>query len=296
MVRYKKKELGTKVEDRRGQGGRRPGLAIGGGIGGILALILALFLGGGGGGGGGGLEEILEQLQPGGQVVTPSGTIDPATDPYAEFREYMNAVYVDNDALWKEIFEQSGRTDYRTPGFVIFDGFTNSGCGGADERIGPHYCPLDESIYLDFDFFAQLRDQFGAKGDLAPAYVLSHEFGHHIQTVIGVNERVRQLQQEDPGRANDLSVRMELQADCFAGVWASTLRVGTETGANIELDPGEIREAIEAAEAVGDDRIQGQAQGQVNPETWTHGSSAQRSQWFTTGYDSGDPAACDTFS
>ena len=292
MVRYKKHELGPKVEDRRGQGGRRPGLAIGGGAG-ILALIIALFLCGGGGGG---LEEILEQLQPGGQVSTPAGTIDPATDPYAEFRDYMNAVYLDNNALWQEIFEQSGRTDYRVPGFVIFEDFTDSSCGGADERIGPHYCPLDESIYLDFDFFAQLRDQFGARGDFAPAYVLSHEFGHHIQTVIGVNERVRELQQENPGQSNDLSVSMELQADCFAGVWASTLRVATGSGANIELDPGEILEAIEAAEAVGDDRIQAQAQGQVNPETWTHGSSAQRSQWFTTGYDAGDPAACDTFS
>src|SRR5690606_121197 len=151
--------------------------------------------------------------------------------------------------------------------------------GGADERVGPHYCPLDQTIYLDFSFFAQLRDQFGAQGDLAPAYVVSHEFGHHIQTVLGISEQVRALQQEDPGQANALSIAMELRAGCLAGTWRATVRVDeTETvegqGAS-EIDPGEITEALEAAAAVGDDRIQAQATGMVNPETWTHGSAEQ---------------------
>ena len=297
MVRYKKEPFSEGLDDRRGQTGSRRGIALGGGAGGIglIVVLLVMWLGGGAVDPGT-LDDITDALAPG--VVAPAdeGTLDPATDPYADLKYYMNAVYIDLDEMWSGIFTTAGRTDYRSPELVIFEDFTDSACGGADSNVGPHYCPADENIYLDFDFFAQLRDQFGARGDFAPAYVIAHEFGHHIQAVIGVSDEVRALQQQNPDQANELSVLMELQADCYAGVWASTLVVGTETGESVELDQGEIQEAIEAAAAVGDDRIQGQASGQINPETWTHGSAEQRANWTTTGYESGDPGACDTFT
>lgn len=301
MVRYKKAPVNPNVQDRRGAGGISRGgrgIALGGGGLGIGALLLILFLNmcmGGGMGDLGGMAGGLvpaEETGPG----TPLTTISPESDPDAQLKEYMSAVYADNDVLWEGIFAEAGRTDYRAPTFVFFDGFTNSACGGADEAIGPHYCPLDETIYVDFGFFTQLRDQFGATGDLAPAYVISHEFGHHIQTVLGVSEQVRNLQQQNPGQANQLSVGMELQADCFAGVWLSTVDVGQLDEGFIAIDPGEMAEAIEAAEAVGDDRIQKQATGMVNPESWTHGSAAQRAEWLQVGADTGDPGQCDAFS
>lgn len=281
-------------------GGIRPGrgVAIGGGglgIGGlILFLVLSLCTGTD-------LGDLAGDLVPVDTVPSqaPLPTIAPEDDADAQLEEYMTAVYTDNDLLWQDIFTQTGRTDYQPPGFVYFEGFTESGCGGADERIGPHYCPLDQTMYLDFSFFTQLRDQFGAQGDLAPAYVVSHEFGHHIQTILGVAEQVRELQQQNPQQANDLSISMELQADCFAGVWLSTVTVDPSGGpvqeGFIELDPGEMSEAIEAAEAVGDDRIQAQAEGMINPESWTHGSAEQRAEWLQRGIDSGDPGQCNTF-
>ncbi len=293
MVRYRKQAQAKGVEDRRGQTMTRRGAALGGGAGviGIVVALVVIFLGGG---------PSVEQLEDLTGALSPAapanaGTLDPATDPYAEMRDYMNSVYIDLDLMWSEIFAEAGRDDYRAPGLVFFEQFTNSACGGADEAVGPHYCPLDENIYLDFDFFNQLRDDFGARGDFAPAYVMAHEFGHHIQTVLGVSEEVRGMQQQSPDQANELSVAMELQADCFAGVWAGTLQVAQGSGANVELDPGEIQEAIEAAAAVGDDRIQRQATGQINPETWTHGSAEARAQWTMTGYETGQPSSCDTF-
>lgn len=297
MVRFKKEPVSKGLDDRRGQTAPRRGVAIGGGAGGIVLIVVLLVSWLGGGGVNlESLDEITDALAPGQGAPVNEGTLDPETDPYADLKVYMNAVYIDLDGMWSEIFTAAERTDYRAPGFVIFEAFTNSACGGADETVGPHYCPLDEQIYIDLDFFTQLRDQFGAEGDFAPAYVIAHEFGHHIQTVLGVSDQVRGLQQENPDQANELSILMELQADCFAGVWASTLAVGTGTGETIELDPGEIQEAIEAASAVGDDRIQSQVTGQVNPETWTHGSAEQRADWTLTGYESSDPASCDTFS
>jgi hypothetical protein len=269
-------------------------MAIGAGGGGVAIIIAILFavLGGGGGG----LEDILNQLQPATTGASETNPLDPATDPQAEMVDFMSVVLDDNQALWADIFTQSGR-QYQNAELVLFTGFTDSGCGGADSRMGPHYCPLDNRVYLDLEFFEQLAAQFGATGDLAPAYVLSHEIGHHVQTLLGINEQVRQQQQQDPSQANDLSVRMELQADCFAGVWASTVFIGQlETGEDLALDPGEISEALEAAAAVGDDRIQETIQGRVDPESFTHGTSEQRQAWFQRGYDGGDPNSCDTFS
>jgi hypothetical protein len=296
MVKFRKPtQRSGDIIDRRGAtGGRRGGMAIGAGGGGVAIIIAILFavLGGGGGG----LEDILNQLQPATTGASETNPLDPATDPQAEMADFMSVVLDDNQALWADIFAQSGR-QYQNAELVLFTGFTDSGCGGADSRMGPHYCPLDNRVYLDLEFFEQLAAQFGATGDLAPAYVLSHEIGHHVQTLLGINEQVRQQQQQDPSQANDLSVRMELQADCFAGVWASTVFIGQlETGEDLALDPGEISEALEAAAAVGDDRIQETIQGRVDPESFTHGTSEQRQAWFQKGYDGGDPNSCDTFS
>lgn len=301
MVRYRKAPASRNIEDRRGRpSGRR--MAIGGGgigLGGLLILLVLNVCVGGGFESLGGLVDDLAPADPP-QAQRPVETIAPGNDPDAEVVEYMEAVYVDNDLTWQAIFSQAGRDDYQPPRFVFFDGLTESGCGGADERVGPHYCPLDQTMYLDLSFFDQLRSQFGAPGDLAPAYVVSHEFGHHIQTILGISDEVRALQQDNPDLANDLSVAMELQADCFAGVWLSTVPVDASTRqveeGYIEIDPGEMSEAIEAAAAVGDDRIQAGASGMINPETWTHGSAQQRAEWLRRGVDNGDPAQCDTFA
>ncbi|HUP16511.1 MAG TPA: neutral zinc metallopeptidase [Acidimicrobiia bacterium] len=297
MVKFRKPtQRSGDIIDRRGaSGGRRGGLAIGAGGGGI-AIIIAILFAVLGGGGGGGLEDILNQLQPATTAATETNPLDPATDPQAEAADFMSVVLDDVQAMWADIFAQSGR-EYQPAELVLFTGATDSGCGGADSRMGPHYCPLDSRVYLDLEFFEQLATQFGATGDLAPAYVLAHEIGHHVQNELGTDDQVRQMQQQDPAQANDLSVRMELQADCFAGVWSSTVFVGQlETGQDLALDPGEITEALEAAAAVGDDRIQETINGRVDPETFTHGTSEQRQRWFQTGYDSGNPASCDTFS
>ncbi|HSL27134.1 MAG TPA: neutral zinc metallopeptidase [Acidimicrobiia bacterium] len=295
MVRYRKPaQRSGDIIDRRGSIGRRPGVAIGAGGGGlaiIIAILFTLFSGGGGG-----LGDILTQLQPATTAATEVNPLDPATDPQADMVDFMSVVLDDNQALWTDIFAQSGR-QYQRAELVLFTEATDSGCGGADSRMGPHYCPLDNRVYLDLGFFDELAARFGATGDLAPAYVLSHEIGHHVQNLLGINEQVRQLQQENPAQANDLSVRMELQADCFAGVWASTVFTGQlQSGEDLALDPGEISEALEAAAAVGDDRIQMATQGRTDPESWTHGSAEQRQSWFQRGYDGGDPNSCDTFS
>lgn len=296
MVRYRKPaQRSEDIVDRRGSIGRRPGVAIGAGGGGI-AIIIAILFALLSGGGGGDLGDILNQLQPASPTPTGENPIDPATDPQADMVDFMSVVLDDNQAMWAEIFQQSGR-QYQDATLVLFTGFTDSGCGGADSRMGPHYCPLDQTIYLDLDFFEELQTRFGATGDLAPAYVLSHEIGHHVQNLLGTADQVRQLQQQDPSQANDLSIRMELQADCFAGVWSSTVFVGQlQSGENLALDSGEIAEALEAAAAVGDDRIQETIQGRSDPETFTHGTSEQRQTWFQNGYSGGDPNSCDTFS
>ena len=303
MVRYRKPTQQTsRIEDRRGSPGmRRGGIALGGGSG--LAIILALVVAFCGGGSGlEGLGPILEQLAPpptqDGGAIAP---LDPANDPDADMRDYLAAVFTDNEIVWRDIFESAG-LQYRDSTFVIFETATQSACGGALEQIGPHYCPLDENVYVDLDFFDELAQRFGATGDFAPAYVISHEVAHHVQNVLGISEEVRSLQTQNPSEANNYSIRLELQADCFAGVWSSTLFVDPTQSAEvdgeglIELDPGEINEALEAAAAVGDDRIQQTTTGRIDPEKFNHGTSAQRQEWFNRGYTTGDPNQCDTFS
>ena len=262
----------------------RPGLAIGGGLGGvgvIIFLIVALL------GGGSGLDDLMGQLQP----AEPAGPQSAEFQGEDDYEVFAELVLGSTDETWSGIFEGSGLT-YQTPTLVLFRGSTDSGCGGATSAIGPHYCPLDETIYLDETFFDELTSRFGAEGgDVAEAYVMAHEVGHHVQNRLGVMGQVQDLQSQAASQveANDLSVRLELQADCFAGVWANSIR---DEGVFL---PGEIEEALDAAAAVGDDRIQQAATGQINPERWTHGSSEQRVQWFNTGFETGDPSACDPF-
>lgn len=295
-------------DERAATGGRRAGglggLPIPTGKGGLVVLaivVLVSVLGGGsllGGGGGGGssstggidVTDILDGL--GGAPSASSGAGDAvpgAPDPEAELVDFASFVLDDVNATWAGIFESSGR-DYADAELVLFRDGVDTGCGGATSAVGPFYCPPDRTAYLDLGFFRDLDDRFDAPGDFAQAYVIAHELGHHVQNLLGIDEDVNRAQAADPGRANELSVRMELQADCFAGVWGhSVYNRGV-------LEDGDLQEGLAAAAAVGDDRIQESAGADVDPETWTHGSAEQRQEWFNRGFDSGDLNACDTFS
>ena len=270
------------IEDRRGMGGMG-GMALpiggGGGLIGVIALLAYLLLAGGGGGG---LNVPIEQF-PSAPTGQPLGDTPDQTDDFVAF------VVDDVQDTWTRLFRETGR-EYEPTKLVLFEQATQTGCGSASSETGPFYCPLDRKVYLDLGFFRELRDRFRAPGDFAQAYVIAHEFGHHVQTILGINAAVRREQQEHPDEANELSVKMELQADCFAGVWAHSAY------SQQQLSPGDLDEGLAAASAVGDDRIQRQTQGRVDPESWTHGSAEQRSTWFRRGFDGGDPNACDTFS
>ncbi len=272
------------VSDRRGLGGRG-GLALGGGGLGIAVLIIYTLLGGN-------PSDLGAALEPGAVVGPESSAIatDCQTGQDANERDdcrilgYVNSI----QTYWTDAFAASGET-YQPSDTVLFSGVTSSGCGTASSATGPFYCPPDQLIYIDLDFFAELRSRFGAQGgSLAQGYVIAHEYGHHVQDLLGV------LQGGGRGSgAESQAVRIELQADCFAGVWANH---AAATGYLQPLTETEIADALDAAAAIGDDRIQEATQGEVNPDSWTHGSSEQRQQWFRTGYETGDPAACDTFS
>jgi uncharacterized protein len=271
-----------------GGGGGGMSIPVGvGGTGGLIVLILfiALQVLGSSGGSTGSIGSALDPY--GGQVVEPGGTPDLTNN--GDEVQFMGYVLDDANALWSDTFKRAGKP-YTPTRLVLFTGSTQSGCGLASSETGPFYCPLDQKVYLDLDFFTELRQRFKAPGDFAEAYVIAHEVGHHVQEQSGIEEQVRQEQQQDPSQDNALSVKLELQADCLAGVWAqSVYRAG-------DLDAGDIDEGLNAASAVGDDRIQKSAGQAVNPETWTHGSAAQRSGWFKKGFDTGDPASCDTFA
>jgi uncharacterized protein len=266
-------------------------MAIGAGLGvpGLIIFLLFSLLGGGSSGDGGGPGDVFgDVLNDLGQAEEPEQPPD-GPDPDARLVDFMSFVLDDVQNTWEQIFQQSGET-YPRAKLVLFTTSTTSSCGGATSNIGPHYCPADQNVYIDLDFFRELRNQFGAPGDFAQAYVLAHEIGHHVQNVLGINERVYRDSQRDPDLRNELSIRLELQADCFAGIWGFT---AADRGL---LEPGDLQEGLGAAEAVGDDRIQEQAGQRIDPENWTHGSSEQRMEWFNRGFESGDPGQCDTFA
>jgi predicted metalloprotease len=268
------------VEDRRGMG-----LALGGGglgLVGVIFYLISSFISGGNGN----LGDVLNQLQT---QVTQSGAQPEQFQGADDYERFTQAVLGSANDAWRSIFERSGKT-YREPKLVLFRDATQSGCGIASSDMGPHYCPADETIYLDETFFDVMRQRLQAKGgDVAEGYVIAHEVGHHVQKQLGLMDDVARAQRADPAKQNQLSIATELQADCFAGIWAKSVQ------SEGVIEPGEINEAIDAAAAVGDDRVQRAAQGQINPETWTHGSSEQRVSWFNRGYQSGSPAQCNTF-
>ena len=279
------------VEDFRGRGGGiggglggLPGGKAGGGGLGIILLLVVLFLNGGlpGGGGGSGFPINLPAAPAG---PAAGGEAPPAGDDEAQFVQFVVA---DVQDTWTKIFAEAGQT-YEPTKLRLFTSGIQTGCGSASSAVGPFYCPADRRVYIDLGFFRELQSRFGARGDFAQAYVIAHEFGHHVQSLLGVSADVNRQQQEDPEGANELSVKLELQADCLAGVWGYS--------ANQEglLEPGDVEEGLNAAAAVGDDRIQAKAGREVDQESWTHGSSEQRMTWFQKGFEKGDPSACDTF-
>lgn len=282
------------VDDRRGRGGGG-GLAIGGGTGIVGVIIFLLYTLLGGGGGSAPVVPVDAGAQPGQSAESAQELADRcnsqgALDQYTDCR--IIKVYNVADDVWSAEFRRRGY-EYTRPRLAFFSQQTQTGCGPASADVGPFYCPPDQEIFFELGFLEVLQDKFGASGQFAQAYIVAHEFGHHLQNVLGIEPQVRQIQQRNPGRANEYSVAMELQADCFAGVWA-TLSTKVE-GNSINLTKDNIAEALNAAAAVGDDRIQAKTQGRVDPEGWTHGSAAQRQQWFSTGLDSADIDSCNTF-
>ncbi len=284
------------IEDRRGEGGGGGGFGgFGGGGGGfrfpipvhmglggtILVLVLYFVVRGFSGGGG--------SSAPAPVTDRPSQGVPAGEDPDRRLVEFVSFVVDDVQKTWDQKFTEMGK-QYRKAHLVLFTDSTQSGCGQAQSAMGPFYCPNDGKVYIDLAFYRELVRRFGAPGDFAQAYVIAHEYGHHVQDLLGIEAKVRQAQEEHPQLQNALSVKLELQADCFAGVWANS------TDQRKILEAGDVDEAIGAAAAVGDDRLQQQAGRRVNPETFTHGSAAQRSAWFKRGFQGGTIASCDTFS
>ncbi len=317
-MRWRTGRRSENVEDRRGDagfpgggsgGGRLPVRMgrVGGGLGTILLLLVGLyfgvdlspFLGGG-----------TTQVSPGGQGDLFPGQFPSAQGPRGdgaggaggglrapragagedELKDFVSVVLADTEDTWGAIFER-GKQRYREPKLVLFSGSVRSACGFAEAAMGPFYCPGDLKVYIDLSFYDELRNQFGAPGDFAQAYVIAHEIGHHVQNLLGISDQVEEAKRGlSRAEANQLSVRLELQADCLAGVWANH----ADRARGI-LEAGDVDEALRAASAIGDDRLQKQARGYVTPDSFTHGSSAQRSAWFRRGLEKGDVDACDTF-
>ncbi|HSK64894.1 MAG TPA: neutral zinc metallopeptidase [Pyrinomonadaceae bacterium] len=278
-MRWRGERQSTNIEDRRGLS--RGKIAVGGGLGTIVILVLALLFGID-------PQQFLEQVpnDPQSQVQT-SRARNPEEE---ELKQFVSVVLAKSEDVWHDVFRRNGR-QYREPTLVLFTDQVQSACGMAGAAVGPFYCPADEKLYIDLAFYDALRQRFEAPGDFAQAYVIAHEVGHHVQNLLGISDRVHAMQQRlSEGEANQLSVRLELQADFFAGVFA---RYVQNQGV---LEAGDIEEALQAASAVGDDRIQRRTTGYVVPDSFTHGTSEQRLRWFKKGFDSGDMRQGDTFN
>jgi hypothetical protein len=271
----------TNIEDRRGV--RLPGRAAGGGIGILILIVIAVLLGAD-------PVKLLNDITY--TEVDPTSSYDsaPLSDEDRELADFVSVVLADTEDTWSELFVQyNGR--YREPTLVLFSGAVDSACGFAQSAVGPFYCPADEKVYIDLDFYRDLKERFDAPGDFAQAYIIAHEVGHHVQNLLGISEQIQGAQRRLGGaEANRLSVMQELQADCFAGVWAHNADRARDI-----LEHGDIEEGLNAASSIGDDRLQMESQGRVTPDSFTHGSSKQRVAWFKKGLDSGDIESCNTF-
>ena len=281
-MRWRGGRRSSNIEDRRGS--RAKTGILGGGIGTIVLILVAMYFG---------VDPtfLIQGMQqanvPSSAGKQPSAE-DLKDDPLADM---ISVVVADTEDVWNEIFAEQGRS-YREPTLVMFSGATRSACGLGQAAMGPFYCPADQKAYIDLSFYNDLRGRFGAPGDFAQAYVIAHEIGHHVQNLLGISGKVQQMKQQvGKAEANQLSVRLELQADCLAGVWANR----AHRARNI-LEAGDVEEALNAANAIGDDRLQRQSRGTVVPESFTHGTSEQRQRWFRVGLESGDPDSCDTFN
>ncbi|WP_442779658.1 KPN_02809 family neutral zinc metallopeptidase [Enterobacter cancerogenus] len=285
-MRWQGRRESDNVEDRRSSSGGGPsmggpGFRLPSGKGGIILLIVVLVAGYYG-------VDLTGMLtgEPLQQQQQSSRSISPNEDEAAKFTSVILATTEDT---WSQQFEKMGKT-YQPPKLVMYRGATRTGCGTGQSVMGPFYCPADSTVYIDLSFYDDMKRKLGADGDFAQGYVIAHEVGHHVQKLLGIEPKVRQMQQNASQKeVNHLSVRMELQADCFAGVWGNSMQ---KQGV---LEAGDLEEALNAAEAIGDDRLQQQNQGRVVPDSFTHGTSEQRYTWFKRGFDSGDPAQCDTF-
>jgi len=284
-MRWRGERQSENVEDRRGMSISR-GAKVGGigGLGLIAIVVISMFMG---------VDptQILQVVQQ--NTSTSSMTVEPSATTAADddMRNFVAVVLAETEDVWNEVFQQAGRT-YEEPKLVLFSDAVESACGMAGSATGPFYCPADHKVYLDLAFFEELHSRFGASGDFAQAYVIAHEIGHHVQTQLGIIQKVHDMQSRmSKTDANRLSVMLELQADCLAGMWAHQ----ADQKRNI-LEEGDIEEGLNAASAVGDDRIQKQTQGYVVPDGFTHGSSAQRVSWFKRGFEQGSIGACDTFN
>ncbi|HBM3269973.1 neutral zinc metallopeptidase [Klebsiella michiganensis] len=284
-MRWQGRRESDNVEDRRGQSGSPMGggggFRLPSGKGGIVLLIIVLVAGYYG-------VDLTGMLtgEPVSQQQTTQRSISPQDEEAAKFTKVILA---DTEDTWGAIFKDMGR-QYPQPKLVMYRGATRTVCGTGQSVMGPFYCPADSTVYIDLSFYDEMRNKLGAGGDFAQGYVIAHEVGHHVQKLLGIESKVRQLQQNaSQAEANRLSVKMELQADCFAGVWGYNMQKQDY------METGDLQEALNAAEAIGDDRLQQQSQGRVVPDSFTHGTSQQRYTWFKRGFDSGDPAQCNTF-
>jgi len=280
-MRWRGREQSGNVEDRRGMSARRAGGI--GGVGAIVVALIAVYFGQD-------PSVILQGLNEATGPATESNAPYQESAHEAEMREMIGVVLKDTETTWQQIFTAAGK-QYQEPRLVLFTNAVQSACGSANAAVGPFYCSGDNQVYIDLSFFDELKSRFGAPGDFAQAYVVAHEVGHHVQNLLGTSEQVhRAKQQSSAAEANVLSVRLELQADCYAGIWAHHADASRQL-----LESGDVAEGLAAATAIGDDRLQMQARGYVTPESFTHGSSEQRVRWFKRGLASGRPNDCNTF-